>query len=101
MKFALLALALAGSVAQANDFSIQDYNNQLPVWGVSWQGGNRPSFYTGFAVRQQAPERIMIKTARGNQTRVTVILDSQALTDYTYDLAKRYEFYKRANKLIG
>jgi hypothetical protein len=98
-RLLLLPLALAAP-AFAGDFTINDYNQQLPVWGTSWDGGYRPSFYTGFAARQQNPERIHIRTARGNQTRVSVILDEQTLADYTFDLAKRYSFYKKAQKSV-
>lgn len=98
-RFLLLPLLLAAP-AFAGDFTINDYNQQLPVWGTSWSGGYRPSFYTGFVARQQNPERIHIRAARGNQTRVSVILDEQTLADYTFDLAKRYSFYKKAQKNI-
>jgi hypothetical protein len=101
MKRLLLSLPLLlAAPAFAGDFTINDYNEQLPVWGTSWSGGYRPSFYTGFAARQQSPERIHIRTARGNQTRVSVILDEQTLADYTFDLAKRYSFYKKAQKSL-
>src|SRR5690606_25298816 len=68
-------------------------------WGVAWKSGSGavngyfPSFYTGFALRSQSPERIHVRVSRGNQTRVSVILDDRNLIDYLYDLKKRYEFY--------
>lgn len=92
-----------GVISFANNFSVKtidDYNSLLPVWGTSWSPGAKsvngyyPTFYTGFAMRQQTPERIHIRVGRGNQTRITVILDDQALTDYPFDLVKRYEIYK-------
>ena len=104
-RFALL-LACLGFVtpaAFAADFSIDDYNDALPVWGTSWKPGSGaisgyyPSFYTGFAVRSSFPSRIHLRLARGNQTRVSVVLDEQTVSDYLFDLAKRYQFYKRVN----
>jgi hypothetical protein len=97
MKF-LIPLLLLTLPAFGADFSIDDYNSELPVWGTSWRGDYRPSFYTGFAIRQETPERIHIRVARGNQTRVSVILDEQSLIDYPFDLAKRYEFYQKAQR---
>ncbi|MGH1468284.1 MAG: hypothetical protein ACRBBP_05305 [Bdellovibrionales bacterium] len=81
--------------------SIEEYNEKLPVWGVSWRPGSRavsglyyPSFYTGFAPRQQTPNRVHIRLSRGNQTRASVILDEGTVLDYTYDLKTRSELYK-------
>ncbi|MGE3975003.1 MAG: hypothetical protein AB7F59_10810 [Bdellovibrionales bacterium] len=85
----------------ANETTISDYNRNLPFWGTSWAAGAHsingyyPSFYTGFAARSQFPNRIHVRLARGNQTRVSVILDEQTIGDYLFDLVKRYEFYKK------
>lgn len=108
MKLKAITLTLvvvttaAISVAQNQSLiRIQDYNSQLPHWGVSWSPGAKsvngyyPSFYTGFVMRAQSPERIHVHTARGNQTRVSVILDEATLRDYLFDLVKRNEFYQR------
>lgn len=87
--------------------SIQDYNQTLPLWGTSWKAGSGamngyyPSFYTGFAMRSQFPERIHVRTARGNQTRLTVVLDEQTIKDYLFDLTKRYSFYRRMTAVPG
>jgi hypothetical protein len=84
-----------------NNLSIQEYNHALPLWGTTWAPGNGtsngyyPSFYTGFAMRSEFPNRIHVRLARGNQTRVTVVLDEQTISDYLFDLVKRYEFYKK------
>lgn len=86
-------------VATASAQTIESYNNQLPIWGTSWTpsaksiNGYNPSFYTGFAPRVETPERIHIHMGRGNQVRVTLILDENTIQDYVYDLAKRAEFY--------
>ncbi|MGE3682681.1 MAG: hypothetical protein AB7G93_13230 [Bdellovibrionales bacterium] len=86
-----------------NVATIEEYNEALPIWGVTWSPGANavngyyPSFYTGFAVRSQSPERVHIRVSRGNQTRVSVILDEQTVSDYLFDLAKRYNFYKKVS----
>ncbi len=98
----LISLGLGfSSFALAPILTLTDYNQTLPFWGTSWKAGNNsvngyyPSFYTGFVARSQYPERIHIRLSRGNTTRVSVILDENTLTDYLFDLAKRYEFYGR------
>lgn len=45
-------------------------------------------------MRSQFPERIHVRTARGNQTRVSVILDENTIRDYLFDLVQRRNFYK-------
>lgn len=98
-KFLVLGV-LVVSAAQIQ--TIQDYAAQLPYWGTSWNPGGDsissyyPSFYVGFAPRSEYPNRIHIRTARGNQTRVSVILDEQTIKDYMYDLVYRDNFYKQA-----
>lgn len=47
-------------------------------------------------MRSQSPERIHVRTSRGNQTRVSVILDEATINDYLFDLVKRQSFYKKA-----
>jgi len=96
----MLSCGFAGvSYAQTDVVSLEDYNSKLPVWGTSWDagsdsvGGYYPSFYTGFAPRQQAPNRIHIRLSRGNQTRVSIILDEKTIMDYVYDLQARSDFY--------
>lgn len=103
-------VAMSGFMSQAHGqavTTIEEYNKTLPYWGISWSPGSKsingyyPSFYTGFAMRSQFPERIHVRTSRGNQTRVSVILDDQTITDYMFDLAKRYSFYKRMTSGSG
>lgn len=114
MKLKTLLLAAAAlafgafSVAQeARISNIQDYNDILPLWGVSWTPGANaingyyPTFYTGFAMRSEFPERIHVRVARGNQTRVSVILDEATVSDYPFDLAKRYAFYRQVTEGPG
>ncbi|MCO5112559.1 MAG: hypothetical protein M9899_00130 [Bdellovibrionaceae bacterium] len=102
--FMCASAILVGGVNVAQAMSVEEYNEQLPVWGVSWTGGNGalngyyPSFYTGFIPRVQEPNRIHIRVSRGNQTRVSLILDEQTVYDYLYDLKTRKDFY---NKLVA
>ncbi|MBX3041464.1 MAG: hypothetical protein KF789_12220 [Bdellovibrionaceae bacterium] len=106
LVFAALALALGTfSVAQETRLTnVQQYNDLLPLWGVSWAPGSNaingyyPTFYTGFVMRSEFPERIHVRVARGNQTRISVILDETTVSDYTFDLAKRYHFYRRVTE---
>lgn len=108
MNMRLMAAAFFVSVLGFASFaqnvaitSIEEYNRQLPVWGVSWAPGSKSvngyyqSFYTGFAMRSQFPERIHVRTSRGNQTRVSVILDDRTVSDYLFDLAKRRAFFSK------
>lgn len=96
----ILSLSSAVSSSQLTIETIGDYNSRLPYWGTVWNPGSDsvsryyPSFYTGFAPRSQFPDRIHVRTSRGNQTRVTVILDDQTLIDYLFDLETRYKTYK-------
>lgn len=98
MKLISVLIVLLSSVS-VSAFTISDYNSKLPIWGVSWKSGSGaisgyyPTFYTGFAVRSEIPERIHVRVSRGNQTRVSVILDDQTVMDYLYDLKKRKDFY--------
>jgi hypothetical protein len=91
---ASLVVCSASSLAQEVD-TIAEYNKQLPYWGITWSpgagniNGYHPTVYTGFAMRQENPERIHLRLSRGNQTRVSVILDENTLIDYTFDLVKR------------
>ena len=104
---ACAALSFVSLAATPTVSSLEDYNKLLPFWGVSWSEGSQstngyyPSFYTGFVMRQEAPERIHVHTSRGNQTRVSVILDETTVNDYVFDLAKRYSFYKRVTGNSG
>lgn len=104
----VLSMSLTAATAGAQAIStITEYNAQLPLWGVTWAPGAQavngyyPTFYTGFAMRSQFPERIHVRTARGNQTRVTIILDDTTISDYAFDLAKRHEFYRKMTQGPG
>lgn len=99
-----LVLLIGGSfsVAQNQTVStIEEYNALVPNWGISWSpgagavNGYYPTFYTGFVMRQQNAERIHVHVGRGNNTRVSVILDETTVSDYMFDLAARYSFYNK------
>jgi hypothetical protein len=94
-------LSAAPTFAQSKKVTtLQEYNQELPLWGTAWGAGSSaighyyPSFYTGFTIRSEYPERIHVRLARGNQTRVSVILDEKTIIDYAFDLEKRYQVYK-------
>jgi hypothetical protein len=102
--FALTALTLSTlSAAHAASVStIEEYNAALPYWGASWKAGDPgdingyyPSFYTGLAMRSQFPERIHVRQSRGNQTRMSVILDETTVSDYLFDLVKRDDTFRQ------
>lgn len=115
MSFIVIA-ALAGSVASAASparktapkpavskpvapppppiNTIEDLNASLLPVGFSWKSGSSgyyPSFYTGFAPRVEEPGRIHLRLARGNQARLTVVLDEYAVLTYPYNLKARAE----------
>lgn len=93
----LISAVCVGSLAVSTPVNtIADYNRTLPLWGTSWPGPQYyPSFYTGFAMRSEFPDRIHVRLSRGHNTRISVILDEQTVNDYLFDLAKRYEVYKK------
>lgn len=102
--FTFIASVVAGAITFANSnaiSTIEEYNSKLPKWGFSWLKGEGAtgyyyrSFYTGFAMRSEFPDRIHIRLGRGNQTRVSVVLDQQTITDYLFDLETRYHFYSQ------
>ncbi len=96
----LFVLILSNVQWAQSQTPLEQYNSSLLIWGTSWKGGEGrishyyPSFYTGFAPRSQSPERIHIRTSRGNQTRVSVLLDEKTIMDYLFDLEARSSFYQ-------
>jgi hypothetical protein len=87
---------LATGVYAEESFSINDYNNTLVKFGVPFYQQYPASFYTGFAPRIEAPQRIHFRAGRGNQVRLTAILDEQTVLTYLYQLKKRYDAYGEA-----
>lgn len=103
---ATLIVGAASVVAQAQEVSnISEYNKNLPYWGTTWSPGSgntngyHPQVYTGFAMRQENPDRIHLRLSRGNQTRVSVILDENTLIDYTFDLVKRADVLNTTKRI--
>ncbi len=97
----LLSVLLATGANASTIQTIDEYNDRIPMWGASWlpvnalKGNVYLSFYTGFAPRVEAPGRIHVRVSRGNQGRVTLILDEQTLYDYPFDLTARADFYQQ------
>lgn len=103
----VLIISMISAFAQdTNIQTLQQWSERVPVWGATWASGNDavngyyPSFYTGFAPRSQNAERIHVRTSRGNQTRVSVILDEQTVKDYLFDLSKRSLVYKQLSSSL-
>ncbi len=95
----LLSFGLIAPQAQANSaYTIDDYNNSLVTYGVPFYTQYPASFYTGFAPRVEDPNRVHFRAARGNQLRLTAVLDKHSVLTYLYSLRKRYEVYDRAQK---
>lgn len=92
-----LVLVFSYSTAHANDlFTIDEYNNSLAKFGVPFHSRYPASFYTGFAMRVEDPRRIHFRAGRGNQVRLTAILDEYTLLTYLYTLKKRQKVYGEA-----
>lgn len=64
-----------------------------PQYGVYYQT-YEPTFYTGFAPRIHDPRRLHLEIGRGNQLRVTAVLDDAVLTGYARELVARQRTYR-------
>jgi hypothetical protein len=64
-----------------------------PRYGVYYQK-YEPTFYTGFAPRIPDPRRIHLEIGRGNQLRVTAVLDDPVLRGYARELVARQRTYR-------
>ncbi len=94
---AIAALILVASLASADEgYGIQDYNASLVTIVVPFYERYPASFYTGFSPRVEEPKRIHFRAARGNQVRLTAILDEYSVLSYLYSLRKRAEIYEQA-----
>ncbi len=93
-----LAFSVAGSSFALADtaYTIDEYNASLVNYGIPFYKHYPASFYTGFAPRVEEPKRIHFRAGRGNQVRLTAILDEYSVLTYLYGLQKRYDVYGRA-----
>lgn len=64
-----------------------------PQYGVYYQS-YEPTFYTGFAPRIPDPRRLHLEIGRGNQLRVTAVLDDAVLAGYARELVARQRTYR-------
>jgi hypothetical protein len=100
MKYLLLilsALFLLTPMAHAGQsFSIDDYNASLAKFGIPFVERYPASFYTGFAPRVEEPQRLHFRAGRGNQVRLTAVLDEYTVLTYLYYLKKRNDVYSEA-----
>ncbi len=95
--YKLAAMALVYPLANAGGaYTIDDYNASLVKYGVPFYTHYPASFYTGFAPRVEEPKRIHFRASRGNQLRLTAILDEHTVLTYLYSLQKRYDTYAQA-----
>ncbi len=95
--FVLAIFSLGCSLVHADKaYTIDDYNDSLVGYGVPFYTRYPASFYTGFAPRVEEPKRIHFRASRGNQVRLTAILDEHSVLTYLYALTKRYDTYARA-----
>ncbi len=106
------ALSIAGLVtatsvftSQAFAYNVQDYNNELIHYGISWSSSEAsfmPGLYLGFAPRIETANRIHFRLGRGNQIRLTGVVDEFTVLSYLYNLKARYELIKKSidNKYI-
>ncbi|MBT3236281.1 MAG: L,D-transpeptidase [Bdellovibrionales bacterium] len=90
----VVALSITGNL-KAEVTTVEEFDQQLLERGVAWKGRIVPSFYVGFAPRVENHQNILFQVARGNQARLTAILDEQAVLTYLYQLKKRYDVYHR------
>jgi len=74
-------------------FTIDDYNKSLATFGIPFVERYPASFYTGFAPRVEEPQRLHFRVGRGNQVRLTAVLDEYTVLTYLYYLKKRYNQY--------
>lgn len=86
----VFVLGLITSLSFAEASTLEEFNASLPVQGVGFKEYSK-SLYTGFAPKVQNPKRIHFRVARGNQARLTAVLDDQTVLTYLYYLRKRHD----------
>jgi hypothetical protein len=86
----LISLAWAASAGAAEPARTLE---EPPGYGVYYQS-YEPTFYTGFAPRIPDPRRLHLEIGRGNQLRVTSVLDGDVLRGYARELVARQRTYR-------
>lgn len=80
-----LVTALLGLAAQAWADGVWQPIGKPGIWFV-WYA---PSFYTGYAPRTQRADNVHVHLGRGNQVRITVVMDDELIDNYPQDLITR------------
>ncbi len=92
------AMILMPPMAHAESaFMIDDYNASLAKFGMPFFSRYPATFYTGFAMRVEEPKRLHFRAGRGNQVRLTAILDEYTVLTYLYTLQKRSRVIRKRN----
>lgn len=95
----VLSLVLIALSLKSIALSLQDYNDQLIKHGISWTNPNYgyyPNIYTGFSPRVETASRIHFHLGRGNQIRLTAVMDDMTVLTYLYNLKSRYDLIQLA-----
>lgn len=83
--------------------TLEAYESSLVGQGISWKAGQStflPSFYTGFAPKIETANRIHFQLGRGNQARLTGVLDEFTVLTYLYNLKARAEFMSAVSRTV-
>lgn len=93
-------LSLAGTPLKAQAFSVDEYNQNLIQHGISWSSKTSstfmPSLYLGFAPKVETANQIHFRLGRGNQIRLTAVMDEMTVLTYPYNLKARYDLVKKS-----
>lgn len=99
LSILMTGVTLTVNAAQA-EFGLKDYEQKLIQHGVSWKSNSSysffPSLYLGFAPRIETADRIHFHLGRGNQVRLTGVIDDFTALTYMYNLKARYELIKKS-----
>ena len=90
LALVLLSMTFASASRAAEPARLLE---EPPQYGVYYQT-YEPTFYTGFAPRISDPRRLHLEIGRGNQLRVTAVLDDDVLRGYARELVARQRTYR-------